>query len=155
MDRLKSEVCAMARGSSTTVAAGRDALGATTTTTTPCLRAVVKEAMSLHPPVRLLLPRRECMRDTTALGFHVARAPACSSTPGPSASTLASWSTPDECGKTAASKASKARKNAREQPGCLSGAARHRRSDFSSAARRCRGKDGDEQPSEAGPGRDA
>lgn len=92
MERLKSEVRASAAGSST-VAAGRDALGATTTP--PYLRAVVKETLRLHPPVPLLLPR-ECMRDTTVLGFHVARGTRVFVNAWAVGRDPASWSAPDE-----------------------------------------------------------
>ncbi|EES19549.1 cytochrome P450 71A1 [Sorghum bicolor] len=94
MEKLKSELRAAPPGS-TTVAAGRDdALGATTTAT-PYLRAVVKETLRLHPPVPLLLPR-ECMRDTTVLGFHVARGTRVFVNAWAVGRDPASWSAPDE-----------------------------------------------------------
>lgn len=87
MQRLQHEV-------RSAVAAGADALSATTTTT-PYLRAVVKETLRLHPPVPLLLPR-ECMRDTAVLGFHVARGTRVFVNAWAVGRDPASWSAPDE-----------------------------------------------------------
>ncbi|CAL4900861.1 unnamed protein product [Urochloa decumbens] len=88
MHKLQHEL----RRDAPTDAAGANAVGPTTAT---YLRAVVKETLRLHPPVPLLLPR-ECMRDTTVLGFHVARGTRVFINAWAVGRDPASWSAPEE-----------------------------------------------------------
>uniref|UniRef100_A0ACD5THR3 Uncharacterized protein n=1 Tax=Avena sativa TaxID=4498 RepID=A0ACD5THR3_AVESA len=87
MRKLQHEVRSATRSGGI---AGADTLGAA-----PYLKAVVKEALRLHPPAPLLLPR-ECMQDSTVLGYHVAKGTRVFVNAWAICRDPASWHAPDE-----------------------------------------------------------